>query len=60
MIPVAETDGAITVQSDGGAACGPNEKRNCSIDRGTFMGIHDCAAGTQYCEDGRWGVCIPN
>jgi hypothetical protein len=60
--PIVKPD-AATVQpvDEGGSSssCTPADTRDCVIDRGTFMGIHDCAKGTQTCgDDGQWGDCI--
>jgi hypothetical protein len=62
-LPPVDPDASHPVQtSDGGSSsetCAPNEMRDCVIDRGTFMGIHDCAAGKQTCgDDGFWGKCL--
>lgn len=47
------------IQEGGRATCAPAETQDCVIDRGTFMGIHDCAKGTQICgDDSLWGDCI--
>ncbi|HKQ69951.1 MAG TPA: hypothetical protein VJT73_11460 [Polyangiaceae bacterium] len=46
---------------DGGSTtvCSSGETRECTIDRGTFKGIHDCVKGTQACgDDGQWAACI--
>jgi hypothetical protein len=59
-IPPVNRDAAPNPTQDGGrTTCSPGETQDCVIDRGTFMGIHDCALGTQACgEDGQWADCI--
>lgn len=59
-IPI-NRDAATPIQGQDGARinCTAGETQDCVIDRGTFMGIHDCALGTQTCgEDGQWADCI--
>jgi hypothetical protein len=60
--PLVNPDAAVKPLLEAGQAtgtCTPKETNDCVIDRGTFMGIHDCALGTQTCgDDGFWGDCI--
>ncbi len=41
----------------GGSDCDSYAIRQCSIDLGTYNGVHSCVQGVQYCTDGRWGAC---
>jgi hypothetical protein len=51
--------GRTLVACSPGRTATPADKRECVIDRGTFIGIDDCANGTQTCDDdGQWGDCI--
>jgi hypothetical protein len=40
--------------------CAADGSRTCAIDLGVHADIHDCVAGTQVCESGRWSRCYPN
>jgi hypothetical protein len=53
-------DGSVQVEppADADVVCGSDASRDCVIDRGVFNGIHDCAKGSQLCENGRWGKCL--
>ena len=62
LIVVSEVDAGRdaegTAVSD---ECMPDTTRNCLIDLGVHAGIHDCVAGTQFCESSlRWSRCFPN
>jgi hypothetical protein len=44
--------------TDGGQSrCTDFETRECVIDLGVVNGIHNCAKGTQICENGAWTEC---
>jgi hypothetical protein len=50
--PAGETGG------DGGyVTCTSFDTRECTIDLGVSNGVHNCAKGTQVCEDGIWSTC---
>lgn len=42
---------------DGGSRCSNGEQRSCYNGPESTQGIGSCAAGTQVCEDRRWGPC---
>jgi hypothetical protein len=55
----AEDGGSVQGQTTQGtsAACTPFDKRDCVIDLGISDGVHNCAKGTQICENGAWSTC---
>jgi hypothetical protein len=47
-------------RGDGGSVeCISFETRECTIDLGVSNGVHNCAKGTQVCEQGVWSDCAP-
>jgi hypothetical protein len=41
-----------------GAACEDGTIRDCSVDLGTFEGVHSCFSGQQLCHCAAWGPCV--
>ena len=50
---------AASPGDSGTSGCASFETRECTIDLGTTNGVHNCAKGTQVCEDGVWTACAP-
>jgi hypothetical protein len=54
-------EGAVpseTTANEGGAPqCASFDTRECVIDLGIVNGVHNCAKGTQICENGAWSTC---
>jgi hypothetical protein len=44
-------------QLDNGA-CPDGAVRDCSVDLGTFNGVHSCFKGQQLCHCTAWGPCV--
>lgn len=40
-----------------GVECEGEAVSQCSVDLGTYNGVHSCATGVQFCTEGRWGPC---
>src|SRR5258708_5384427 len=60
MGPSADPPAIAASPGDGGTSgCASFETRDCTIDLGTTHGVHNCAKGTQVCEDGVWSACAP-
>jgi hypothetical protein len=59
------TGSAGTTSATGGAggqvddaACEDGTIRDCSVDLGTFDGVHSCFSGQQLCHCAAWGPCV--
>jgi hypothetical protein len=46
-----------TANEGGAPQCASFDTRECVIDLGIVNGVHNCAKGTQICENGAWSTC---
>jgi hypothetical protein len=38
--------------------CPDGRVRDCTVDLGTYNGVHSCFTGQQRCYCGEWGPCV--
>lgn len=54
---IADAEETVDAGDLAGVECDTYAIRQCSVDLGTYNGVHSCASGVQYCVDGEWGPC---